>query len=79
MLKLELELISQADCDKVGIDGRYYYTAHAIDKNGNVYTIEWVSYENWDELIEEGLADDICDWNVPYSIHWLDKIDHNED
>lgn len=74
-LKLDLELLQQADCDKVGIDGKYYYTAYAIDKNSNVYTIEWVSDENWDTLIEAGLADDVCNWNMPYSIRLIEKAE----
>lgn len=74
-LKLELELISQADCDKVDMHGRHYYTAPAVDKKGNVYIIEWVSDENWDTLIEAGLADDVCNWQAPYSIRLIEKAE----
>ena len=74
-LKLDLELLQQADCDKVDMQGRHYYTAPAVDKKGNVYLIEWVSSENWGELIEAGMEDDICDWQVPYSIRLIERAE----
>lgn len=74
-LKLNLKLIEQADCDRVRIDGRYEYTAYATDEKENVYIITWLSYENWDELIEAGIEDDVCDWQVPYSIRLIEKAE----
>lgn len=78
-LKLDLELLQQADCDKVDMHGRHYYTATAVDKKGNVYLIEWVSTENWDELIEAGIEDDVCDWQVPYTIRLIEKAEDNKE
>lgn len=74
-LKLNLKLVEQADCDRVRNDGRHEYTAYALDEKGNVYQITWVSYENWDTLIEEGLEDVCCDWQVPYSIRLIERAE----
>lgn len=77
-LKLNLKLIEQADCDRVRSDGRYEYTAYAIDEKENGYIITWLSYKNGDELIEAGLEDDVCNWNMPYSIRLIEEAENNE-
>lgn len=59
------------------MDGGSEYTATAVDEKGNVYIITWLSYENWDTLIEEGLEDDCCDWQVPYSIRLIERAEED--
>ncbi|MFR2573761.1 MAG: hypothetical protein ACLS9H_03275 [Dialister sp.] len=53
----------------------FFENNHTEDKKGNVYLIEWVSSENWGELIEAGMEDDICDWQVPYSIRLIERAE----
>lgn len=78
-LKLDLHTLEQADCTGVrASDGMQEYTATAVDERDNVYIITWHTYQNWYELIEAGLEDDVCNWQVPYSIRLIERAEEED-
>ena len=79
MLEMKLEYLEQAYLSQENEDGSCEYQATATDERGNIYLVTWRSYKNWDLLIDEGLEDDVCDWNTPYSIQLIKKAEEEEE
>ncbi len=78
MLNLELEYLKNADFTGEYQDNREVYETTAEDKKGNIYLIRWLSYENWDEKMDNGEVDEICNWDIPYSIQLIEEAEYND-
>lgn len=74
---MKLEYLEQAYLSQERSDGRCEYQATATDERGNIYMVTWLSYDNWDTLIEEGIEDDVCNWAVPYSIQLIEEAEED--
>lgn len=64
----ENHLLLQEEAYADETDGAAHYTAHALDRDGNKYTVRWETTTEWDaameRLDEAFLADEsaACDW-----------------
>ncbi len=74
---MKLEYLEQAYLSQERSDGRCEYQANATDERGNIYLVTWLSFEDWDNLIEDGIEDDICNWNTPYSIQLIEEAEED--
>jgi hypothetical protein len=78
MLNLELEYLKDAYFTEKYQDNREVYETIAEDKKGNVYIVRWLSYENWDTRMDSGEIDEICNWDIPYSIQLIEEAEYND-
>lgn len=67
-----LALTQQAYASNYGTFGGVVYKAHAIDEEGNVYTVTWQTTEEWDNAEPDSAIfndeSNACDWDNPYDV-----------
>ena len=53
--------------------GDVWYEASAVASNGDIYSVIWKATNP-----EAENEDEVCDWNNPYSVRFIEKADEEE-